>query len=221
MPGIRGYSLPGDVAFRKKIELFSFAQHLRDAVIAQFRFGSAFLDCHSNTDAGLNAENIVRCSREFRVAAHVAVKVDVIYPLEILREVLAHSVKCQLIDKAVIRYEADDPVAAAQAVGRPAEELDVHIRKRILVGRFRVFRVCIANTGVHDLVLSVSIVVVFAFLPNIVWGVADDYGDGGFLLPLDAIGISGREEPDCLPSAISSVSTKQRPSNGSYACARS
>jgi hypothetical protein len=52
----------------------------------------------------------------------------------------------------------------------------------------------LTNALIDYLVFAVFVVVVFALLPDVVWRVADDHCDGGFLLPIDAFGVSRSEQ---------------------------
>src|SRR5271157_3952101 len=126
--------------------------------------------------AHLDAENIMGGAGKLGIAAHVAVQVEVVDPVEVLEKVLSHSVKRVLVEKSVVGDEADDAIAALQTVGGPAEELHVGVVQFALAAGLGVFGVGVVDAPIHNLVLSVLVVVVLAFLPDVVWRVADDHG---------------------------------------------
>ncbi len=200
--------LPPNLTTRQELEFLALPPHLRHAMIAQLFRCVLLLHRERNTHADLNAEHVVRGPGKLRIAAHVPVQVDVIHPIKVLQEVLAHAVERKLVHKAVVRHEAHDPVAALEPVCGPAEELHIHVRQRVLVRRLGTFGVGLPHPLVNPFVLPVLVVIVLALLPHVVRRVADNHRDGGFFLPLHAFGVGGGEH-GALPRHVERVHETQ------------
>jgi hypothetical protein len=64
---------------------------------------SIFLsDGERDSNASLDSENVVRRAGQLRVPTHIAVEVDMVNSLEVLRKMLPHSVEGDLVHEAVI-----------------------------------------------------------------------------------------------------------------------
>ena len=75
--------LPSDLADREELKLLAFAPRFRHAMVPEALLGPFPFDCQRNAYAHLNPEHIMRCPAELRIFPHVAVKVDVVDPLEV------------------------------------------------------------------------------------------------------------------------------------------
>src|ERR1017187_4138431 len=69
---------------------------------------------HQNVDAdsNLDAKDIVRRAREFRVLSDVAAQIQDKSALEVTSEMFAHPVGCNPIQKSTVSYKCDDAFCA-------------------------------------------------------------------------------------------------------------
>ena len=89
---------------------------------------------HGDVYADLNTEDVMRCSGELRVLAHVTTKIDDRYAVEVLAKVLPHPIERNTIEEAVVGDVAYDSLAPFQEpVCRHAEGLDVGVTECVLV----------------------------------------------------------------------------------------
>ena len=101
------------------------------------------------------------------------------FPLEAFAETV-HRVR---IYPAAVRDEPDDAAALrVDAVGCPAERLDVAVVERVLVRRGTPLRIALVDAGVQIRVLLVLRVVVCGLLPHGIRRVSDHHLDGRALL---------------------------------------
>src|SRR5439155_14703890 len=98
-----------------------------------------------NADAELNAEDIVRCPRQFGVFPNVATEVEDVDKIEVAFEVFAHPVTRDTIHKSAVCYVGDNALLS-NAVRGKANSFDIWITQTVSECGFRISHVCQANT---------------------------------------------------------------------------
>ena len=117
---------------------------------------------HEDVDAyaDLNAEDVVLRAGEFGVFAHIATEVEDLDGIEVLREILAHSVEGEVVDEAVVADIGDDAFLSTNPIAGPADGFHIRIAEGVLIRSGRISGLGMAHAGIDNFITAILVVVV-------------------------------------------------------------
>lgn len=134
-----------------------------------------------NRDARTRTENLAAfLTRKFPARTLIAAQVEDVDGIELVLQRGAEAVHRARVEPPRVGDERDDSLAVRQAVGRPAERLDVGIVEALLKVCRRFPRIRLGDLLLQSRVAQVLGVVVRALLSDRIGRVADDDADGDF-----------------------------------------